>query len=105
MGLHPEDPLAEKVVSIQAQWNKVRLSHSLTTKEMKNFLIAFSRALFNEFLHQCHEVLQGKRVTQAETVDTQDTHIRFGGAALATMLKLHHNRIKSCSLELKEQIS
>ena len=105
MGLHPDDPLAEKVVSIRAQWNKVRLSHSLTTKEMKNFLIAFSGAVFNEFLHQCHEVLQGKRVAQAETVDTQDTHIRFGGAALATILKLHHNRIKSCSLELKEQIS
>ena len=51
-------------------------------------------------------MLQGKHVTPAETVDTQDTHIiRFGGAALATMLKLCHNSIKSCSLELKEQIS
>ena len=50
-------------------------------------------------------MLQGNHVTQAETVDTQDTHICFGRAAFATMLKLCHDRIKSCSLELKEQIS
>ena len=105
LDLHPEDPLAEKVVSIRAQWNKVRLSHSLTNKDMKTFLILFSSAVFNEFLHQCHKVLEGKHVTPVENSDTQDTYIRFGGAALATMLKLRYDRMKTCSLELKEQIS
>ena len=44
-------------------------------------------------------------VTPVENTDTQDTYIHFGGAALATMLKLRYDRIKTCSLELKEHIS
>jgi len=49
MGLHPSDPLAEKVVSVRAQWNRICVLHTISQKEKKKFVMLYSSAVFNHF--------------------------------------------------------
>ena len=49
MGLHPLDPLADKVVSVRAQWSRVCIQYSITRKDKKMFLILYLLAVFSYF--------------------------------------------------------
>ena len=60
MGLHPSDPLAEKVVSVRAQWNRLCIPCSVSHKK-KKLVILYLSAVFKCFLQQCHRVLPKNR--------------------------------------------
>ena len=99
MGLHPSDPLAEKVVAVRAQWSRICAENSISLKEKKKFVILYSSAVFNHLLWQCHGVLQKEQETAEISEDGKDTYLRFGGAALATMLHLRYDKMRADNLE------
>jgi len=99
MGLHPSDPLAEKVVSVRAQWNRICIPYSLSQNEKKKFVMLYSSAVFNYFLRQCHRILQKEQETTEISEDGKDTYLRFGGAALATMLHLRYDKMRASNLD------
>ena len=81
IGLHPSDPLAEKVVSVRAQWNRLCIPCSISHKKM-----LYSSAVFKYFLQQFHRVLLKEQETVELLEDGTDAYLCFGGAALAAML-------------------
>ena len=99
MGLHPSDPLADKVVSVREQWSRVCIQHSITKKDKKTFLILYSSAVFNYFLQLCHKFLETEQATVEISEDGKDTYLRFGGAALAGMLHLRYDKMRAGHLD------
>ena len=88
LGLHPSGPLANKVILVRAQ---VFIQHSITKKGSKTFLMLFSSAIFNYFLRQCHGLLEPKQIATVQVMeDDKDAYLHFGGAALASMLRLRY---------------
>jgi len=51
----------------------------------------FSSAIFNYFLRQCHGLLEPKQIATVQVMeDDKDAYLHFGGAALASMLRLRY---------------
>ena len=98
LGLHPSDPLASKVILVRAQWSQIAFQHSISKKGKKTFMMLFSSAIFNYFLSQCHSLLEPKHIA---TVVTEDTYLRFGGAALASMLHLRYDKMRIVKFDNK----
>jgi len=90
IGLHPSDPLAEKAVSVRAQWDRICIPFSLSYKEKKG-----CNAIF-----VCHVQLFFMTVSCGLTKTTEifeegkDACLRFGGYALAKMLQLRYDKMK-----------
>ena len=107
LGLHPSDPLASKVVLVRAQWSQIAIQHSVSKKGKKTFTMLFSSAIFNYFLSQCHSLLEPKHIAMVVTEDDKDTYLRFGGAALASMLHLRYDKMRIVKFDDKntQQIS
>ena len=88
IGLHPSDHLAEDVVQVRIQWHKVFLAYSVQIEDGKTFLISYCGSVYDEFLRQCRFAIQPTSVTEEGIMEeSEDVCYRFGGAALASMLK------------------
>ena len=98
LGLHPSDPLASKVVLVRAEWSQAFIQLSISKKGSKVLLMLFSSAIFNYFLRQCHVLLEPKQKATVVMEDEKDTYLRFGGAALASMLHLRYDKMISVNL-------
>jgi len=104
LGLNPSDPLANKVLSVRAQWSQVVTQHSISKNDKKTFTMMFSSAIFNYFLRQCHSLLELKQIAIAIVEDDQVTYLRFGGAALASMLHLRYDKMKDAKFDEKSTV-
>ena len=95
--LHPSEPFAKEIVTVLSKWKSICIPHLKLKCAFKSFLILYCSAAFDVFLRKCHGVLNqsGSTITNSneEIVqkDGYDVYLRFGGAALATML---HSRLK-----------
>ena len=106
LGLHPADPLADDVVAVRAEWNKVCNCYSVSRDVAKTFLISFCSSVYNELLRQC-QVAINPPIPATVTVnqDSDDVYYRFGGGAIADMLKLRYTKMRSPNCTNKDQIS
>ena len=106
IGLHPSDPLAVKVVTVRSEWHKVCSSYSVNSDTAKTFLISYFSATYNELLQQCQNVIKPAEPIQVAAVheDTDNVYYRFGGGAIADMLKTRYNKMKTSSKD-KDQVS
>ena len=106
IGLHPSDPVAESVVGVRSKWNKVCVEYCLQKSDAKKFLILFCDSVFEELLRQCHRIIEpSNQILDSASVESEDVYFRFGGAAICSMLHSRYAKIKSCSLNQKEQVS
>ena len=107
LGLHPADPLAVNVVTVRAEWNKVCKSCSVGSDTAKTFLISFFSSVYNELLRQCQVAINPPTpipATSTMNEDSDDVYYRFGGGAIADMLKLRYEKMKSPNCNDKDQI-
>ena len=107
LGLLPQDPAAEKVVKTRALLHQLWLKHKLNKSDGKTFLILLCSSVFNEFLIQCHSVIQPENeVCDLDSeIESDDVYYRFGGAAIASLLHGRYENIKTCTLQQKDQVS
>ena len=106
IGLHPSDHLAEDVVRVRLQWNKVCLAHSVQIEDGKTFLISYCGSVYDEFLRQCRVAIQPTSATEEDFMEeSEDVYYRFGGAALASMLKTRYNKMKKSTNANEDQVS
>jgi len=104
IGLHPSDHLAE--VQVKSQWNKVCLAHSVETEDGKTFLISYCGSVYDEFLRQCHVTIQPSSTTEEGIMEESvDVYYRFGGVALASMLKTRYNKMIKSTNANQDQVS
>jgi len=107
VGLYPSDPLAIPVVSIRSQWKDVCSAHSIDSDTGKTFLISFFGSFYNEFLWQCQTIIKppSSSIASPPAEDADDVCYRFGGAAIAAMLKIWYDKIRSSSSAHKDQVA
>ena len=107
IGLHPSDPLAGPVVSIRSQWNKVCHTYSIDGDAARTFLISYFGLIYDGLLQQCQAAIKPPitSATPTPTEDMDDVYYRFGGAAIAAMLKLTYDKIRSSSCADKNRVS
>ena len=97
LGLHPEDPIAEQVVKVRSEWNKLKKQHSLCATAASKSLMMFCFSVLDQLLRQCHKVIQSfkKSSSKEDAVeDSEDVYYRFAGAAIASMLHARYDRLK-----------
>ena len=105
--LLPQDPAAEKVVELQSLLHQLWLKHKLNKSDAKTFLILCYSSVFNELLSQCHSVIQPENeVCSSDSgMESNDVYYWFGGAGIASLLHGRYEKIKTCTLQQKDQVS
>ena len=63
--------------------------------------------MFNELLSQCHSVIQPENeVCSSDSgMESNDVYYWFGGAGIASLLHGRYEKIKTCTLQQKDQVS
>ena len=97
LGLHPSDPIAEQVLKVHSEWNKLNKQHSLCATAVSKFLIMFCSSVLDELLKQCHKVILffKKSFSKEDAVeDSEDVYYHFAGAAIASLLHARYDKLK-----------
>ena len=103
--LLPQDPVAQKITTTRVLLNQVWIKYKVTESDVKSFMILLCSCVFNKLLSLCHAMIEREsEVSDTVTdVESDDVYFRFGGAAIASMLHVRYDKIKTS--QQKNQIS
>ena len=107
IGLHPDNPIASKVISVRVEWKKVCDTRSIDKNTSHTFCISFFGSIYNELLRQCQVAIKPPTTSAPleQKEDTDDVYYRFGGAAIATMLKTRYSKMQNPTCSNKDHVS
>ena len=94
-----------EINDVRHSWLSFCDAYSSEQGNCNKVMILLSSALYNMLLQQVHTCTQVSTIVSTASYDSHDVYVRFGGATLASMLRLRYRNIRTCHEEKRDIIS